>query len=135
MLSAEADGSICVWHLPSLLHQVDEVAADIANGGYAANGQASLDAFFDETGAPGRQHGAPPLAYSPPLSPRLGPAHSALGQGGHPATDARLARANRFASTAPARAGSSAAAQAGGGVGRPGDGLGSRPESRAEAGG
>ena len=35
---------------PSLLRQADEVAAEVANGWYPANGQPTVDAFADETG-------------------------------------------------------------------------------------
>ena len=35
---------------PSLLRQADEVAAEVANGWYPANGQPTIDAFADETG-------------------------------------------------------------------------------------
>ena len=35
---------------PSLLRQADEVAAEVANGLYPANGQPTVDAFADETG-------------------------------------------------------------------------------------
>ncbi len=35
---------------PSLLRKADEVAAEVANGWYPANGQATIDAFADETG-------------------------------------------------------------------------------------
>ena len=35
---------------PSLPRQADEVAAEVANGWYPANGQPTIDAFADETG-------------------------------------------------------------------------------------